>query len=163
MLAIENVHPDPIIVYTDGACKNNGKPNARAAYGVYFGQNDKRNVAKLCDSHQKQTNNVAELLAIINVFFILENEITNNKDYVLIVSDSIYAIRACTSYGEKCAKKNWKFKKEIPNLDLVKQAYLLYLNRPNVQFMHVEAHTNKKDKHSLGNYYADKLATSLLV
>lgn len=24
-------------VYTDGACENNGKPNARAGYGVWFG------------------------------------------------------------------------------------------------------------------------------
>ena len=26
----------PIYVYTDGACTNNGKPNAKAGYGVWF-------------------------------------------------------------------------------------------------------------------------------
>lgn len=25
-------------VYTDGSCENNGKPNAIAGYGVYFGE-----------------------------------------------------------------------------------------------------------------------------
>ena len=30
-----------INVYTDGACVDNGKPYARAGYGVYFGKNAK--------------------------------------------------------------------------------------------------------------------------
>ena len=34
------------IVYTDGACSNNGKPYARAGYGVYFGKDDPRNVSE---------------------------------------------------------------------------------------------------------------------
>lgn len=25
-------------VYTDGSCENNGRPNAVAGYGVYFGE-----------------------------------------------------------------------------------------------------------------------------
>jgi len=32
-----------INVYTDGACSNNGKSNAKAGYGVYFSENDRRN------------------------------------------------------------------------------------------------------------------------
>tara|TARA_Y100000992_G_scaffold201149_1_gene137144 strand:- start:10 stop:507 length:498 start_codon:yes stop_codon:yes gene_type:complete len=156
ILSIENIHPDPITVYTDGACSNNGRKNARAGIGIYFGQNDSRNVS--CISPGKQTNNVAELTSIIKTYFILEKEINEDKSYVLIVSDSIYAIRACTTFGEKCATKKWKDKKPIPNVELVKQAYVLFLNKPNVQFLHVDAHTGKQDIHSLGNYYADKLA-----
>ena len=37
---------EEIVVYTDGACVNNGKPDARAGYGVYFGEGDKRNVSE---------------------------------------------------------------------------------------------------------------------
>ena len=55
-------------VYTDGACSNNGKLNAKAGFGVYFGKNDSRNISKRVIG--KQTNNVAELLAIIEVFSI---------------------------------------------------------------------------------------------
>ena len=32
---------EEIVVYTDGACVNNGKRDARAGYGVYFGEGDK--------------------------------------------------------------------------------------------------------------------------
>lgn len=28
-----------VIVFTDGACENNGKPNAKAGIGVWFGDN----------------------------------------------------------------------------------------------------------------------------
>ena len=35
-------------VFTDGSCLNYGKSNAKAGYGVYFGDNDKAdNLAKL--------------------------------------------------------------------------------------------------------------------
>lgn len=31
-----------LVLYSDGACQNNGRPNARAGVGVYFGMNDTR-------------------------------------------------------------------------------------------------------------------------
>jgi len=37
----------PTIVYSDGSCLNNGKPNARAGVGVYFGAGDPRFVPSL--------------------------------------------------------------------------------------------------------------------
>ena len=55
-----------INVYTDGACSNNGKPGAKAGIGVYFGVEDERNVSRKISG--KQTNNRAELLAIMEVF-----------------------------------------------------------------------------------------------
>lgn len=36
----------PTIVYSDGSCLNNGKPNARAGLGVYFGAGDPRFVLR---------------------------------------------------------------------------------------------------------------------
>lgn len=88
-------------VYTDGACSNNGKDNASAGIGIFFGINDKRNLSKKIDG--KQTNNTAELSAIIEAYYIIENDIMNGKK-IAIVSDSEYALR-CVSYGEKCEKK----------------------------------------------------------
>ena len=76
-----------INVYTDGACVDNGKPYARAGYGVYFGANDSRNVS---ESYKGlQTNNVAELLAIIKAMTILKENIMNGE-VVNIYSDSKY-------------------------------------------------------------------------
>ena len=89
------------IVYTDGACSNNGKEYARAGYGVYFGENDERNVSESYTG--PQTNNVAELLAIIKALTILQEEIMLGYK-VVIYSDSTYAIRCCTTYGKKCYK-----------------------------------------------------------
>ena len=85
----------------------------------------------------------------------------------MICSDSNYAILCCTTYGEKCATKEWKNpnskKKPIPNLELVQKAYYLFKDKKNIQFLKVKAHTTNTDKHSIGNYYADKLATDAVL
>jgi len=140
-------------VYTDGACSNNGKSYPLAGIGIFFGINDIRNVSKKIEG--KQTNNIAELTAIIETYSIIENDIINGKK-VAIVSDSEYAIKCVSSYGEKCFKNGWNV--EIPNKELVKNAYEIYKDKLNVKFIHIKAHTNNADIHSLGNDHADKLA-----
>jgi ribonuclease HI len=141
-------------VYTDGSCKRNGKTNPDAGIGIYFGDDDSRNVSKKI--YGKQTNNSAELSAIIEVFDIIKDEIEQGEKYT-IVTDSEYVIKCVSTYGEKMEKINWK--KDIPNKELVQMAYLKYKNIPNITFMHVMAHTNAKSIHAVGNAQADKLAT----
>ena len=63
-------------VYTDGACSNNGKLNAKAGYGIYFGENDNRNTYKRIEG--KQTNNIAEITAIIEAYYLIEDDISDN-------------------------------------------------------------------------------------
>lgn len=145
-------------VYTDGACTNNGKNNALAGIGIFFGINDIRNISKKIEG--KQTNNTAELSAIIETYFIIKKDIMNGKK-IAIVSDSKYAINCASSYGEKCYKQNWNV--DIPNKELVKTAYEMYKDKSNIQFIHIKAHTNNTDIHSLGNYNADKLANMAIV
>jgi ribonuclease HI len=149
---IIDFNPD-YYVYTDGACSNNGKANAVAGIGIYFGIDDSRNVSKKIEG--KQTNNTAELGAIIETYYIIENDLSNGKK-IAIISDSEYAIKCVTSYGEKCYKKDWAV--NIPNKELVKTAYDMYKNKPNIKFIHIRAHTNNTDLHSIGNHNADKLA-----
>ena len=145
-----------IYVYTDGSCINNGKPNAKAGIGIFFGMNDPRNVSKRIEG--KQTNNTGELTAILEAIKILHKEIKNDLA-VVIVSDSEYAIKCATYYGKKMASIDWKPKdKTIPNLELVKELYTITSNYKNISFMHIEAHTDKKDRHSFGNHNADLLA-----
>ena len=148
-------------VYTDGACSNNGRKNAKAGIGVYFGEKDPRNISKKITG--KQTNNRAELSAVIEAFYKIEPDLKDGKD-ITVVTDSNYVIKCVGSYGEKCFKNNWisnmksgKVKKEIPNIDLLKKAYLLYKNS-NIKFLHIKAHTGLQDAHSLGNEAADQLA-----
>ncbi|KAJ7141887.1 hypothetical protein C8R43DRAFT_892320 [Mycena crocata] len=51
-------------VYTDGSAINNGKNNAQAGAGVYFGDNDPRNMAIHIPNDVGCTNNVGEMVAI---------------------------------------------------------------------------------------------------
>ena len=136
-------------VYCDGSCIYNGKSNAKASIGIYFGENDKRNVS---ESIEGNTNNIAELVAMIRVYDIIKDE-----PYT-IVSDSKYALLCVGSYGKKCEEKGWS---DIPNKELVKKLYYTYKNT-SIQFLHVYSHTNKKDIHSIGNQNADKLARSCM-
>ena len=142
-----------IYVYTDGACTNNGHKNASAGIGIYFGDDDQRNVSAKIDG--KQSNNTAELSAIIRTYEILKNDIEMGKE-VTIVSDSVYAIRCAGEYGLKNANCNWV--RDIPNKELVRQIYELYSAQSNVNFMHIKAHTGNRDIHSIGNDHADRLA-----
>jgi len=132
-----------IYVYCDGSCIHNGKSNAKAGIGIYFGENDPRNVSETINGH---SNNVAELIAMIRVYHYVKKDIT-------IVSDSKYALHCVKEYGKKQEIYLWK--NNIPNQELVKQLYQTYKDT-NIQFMHVYAHTNKKDIHSIGNSMADK-------
>jgi ribonuclease HI len=144
-----------IYVYTDGACIKNGKDNSEASIGIYFGDNDNRNISEKIDG--KKTNNTAEIKAIIKVYDILKNEIEKGNK-IIIGSDSTYAINCATKYRSGQKRKGG----DIPNKELVQQIYNIYKQYPNVEFIHVKAHTDNKDKHSLGNEQADLLANKAL-
>ena len=106
-------------VYTDGACSNNGRKNAKAGIGVYFGEKDDRNISERIDG--LQTNNRAELSAVIAAYHKIKPELDLNKE-ITIVTDSNYVIKCVGSYGEKCFNNNWSSstKTGIPNVDLLK-------------------------------------------
>ena len=145
--SIIDIHDDDFTpdyyVYTDGACSKNGSSQANAGLGIFFRDNDPRNTSKRVQG--KQTNNTAELGAIIETYNLIKDDILYGKE-ISIVSDSNYAIRCVTSYGQKCENKEWK--DDIPNKEMVKIAYELYKNVPNVRFLHVMAHTTNTDIHS---------------
>jgi len=157
VVSLNRESPTDYYVYTDGACSKNGMRGASAGIGVYFGECDVRNVSMRLPG--KQTNNVAELTAIIRAFPFIESDIRSGKR-VAIVTDSEYSIKCASSYGERCAKKGWV--DDIPNKELVRQIYTLYSREPNIRFIHVKAHTGLSDMHSVGNHHADRLATAAL-
>lgn len=97
--------------------------------------------------------------ALIETYGLIADDLEICKR-VGIVSDSEYAIRCVTTYGEKCFQKGWQ--QEIPNKELVKMAYEIYHNVANVCFIHVRAHTNGTDDHSVGNDHADRLANQAI-
>ena len=137
-----------INIYTDGSCINNGKKNAKCGYGIYIPSKHIKISEKI--NTIKQSNNIAELIAIIEAHKFIETNIVN------IYTDSKYCILCLTTYGAKMNNINWT--KKIPNLELVKKAYILYNGMENVNFIHIKSHTNNKDIHSIGNKIADNLA-----
>jgi ribonuclease HI len=147
-----------INVYIDGACFNNGQHNAKAGYGVYFGQDDTRNEYGAING--KQSNNTGELTAFIRSIEILENDIQKNTK-IHIYTDSAYVIKCATTYGEKLELHDWKTEKgsNPPNLELLQKAYYLYKKaKHTVSLNKIAAHTGLTDEHSLGNEGADRLA-----
>ena len=150
---IQHLSSKPVLVYTDGACINNGRVNAKAGWGVYVPSLDIKLKGKIIG---KQTNQVAELTALIKAYHAIHHIIQDGNP-VVIYTDSLYGIRCCTTYGEKCNKKQWSDK--IPNMDLVKQAWHLFSSK-NIEFKHIKAHTGCRDEHSIGNEEADRLAVS---
>ena len=135
-----------IKVYTDGSCINNGKEGSKGGIGVYFGENDERNVSKSLNL-ERVTNNIAELSALNEALEILDNY---DKD-IIIYTDSKYVILCCTSYGDKQNLNNWK--NEIPNKNLVKKVYEKFKRKNNISLEYVKSHNN-----IFGNEMADKLA-----
>ena len=135
-----------IKVYTDGSCINNGKKGSKAGIGIFFGNEDKRNVSRKLNL-DRVTNNVAELSALIEALDILKNE---SRD-VIIYTDSKYCILCCTSYGDKQRLKDWS--DNIPNKDLVMEVYNKYREKDNIRLEYVMGHSNIYE-----NEMADKLA-----
>jgi ribonuclease HI len=146
-----------IYVYTDGSCMHNGKPNAIAGIGIYFGDDDPRNVSRRVVG--KQSNNTGELGALIEAHEILSEEIARGE-LVTVCTDSTYALRCVGEYGDKCAASGWT--KDIPNKDMVRRAHAMYKATPNVEVHKVRAHTGGKDPHSVGNDHADRLANEAI-
>ena len=151
-------HQVDYFVYTDGACINNGLPGAKAGIGIYISDDNPNNISRRING--KQTNNCAELIAIIDTYQLIKNDLKLGKK-ITIVTDSAYSLKCIGYYGKQQEDNNWN--NDIPNISLVKKIYKLYQNEGNVSFLHVNSHTGKQDKHSIGNDKADKLAYNSLI
>ena len=70
-----------IHVYTDGSCYGNGAKESYGGIGIFFGQNDPRNIgAPYMDN---PTNNRAELAAIVKTLKILSKEIKARRPIII--------------------------------------------------------------------------------
>lgn len=134
------------VVYTDGSSLRNGKKGAVAGCGVFFGNDDPRNISEPL-AGEEQTNNRAELQAIVLA-------LENTSGDLTIRSDSNYSIQSLTTWLPKWKKNNFKTSTSHPvkNLDLINRASDLMSNR-NVSLEYVKGHST-----DYGNRQADMLA-----
>ncbi|KAF9072783.1 ribonuclease H-like domain-containing protein, partial [Rhodocollybia butyracea] len=93
---------EPLVVYSDGACKGNGKVGSIAGIGVWWGNNDPRNLAERCPGDQ--TNNRAELIAICRV---LETT-PYRKGPLTIKTDSKYCIQCFNDWLPRWQQNGWR-------------------------------------------------------
>jgi ribonuclease HI len=143
-------------IFTDGACSNNGKPTARAGWGVYFGPDDPRNTsAKL--SGVIQTNQRAELSALLAA---LTHIADGDDETVVVWSDSKYCVLGYNEWLAGWIQNGWMTSsgKPVKNQDLWKsvrlQQYKITTTHPGiVKVVWVKGHSC-----SAGNDEADRLA-----
>lgn len=147
---------EQLIIFTDGACENNGKPDAKAGVGVFLGTDDPRNISLPLEK-TPHTNNRAELWALKLALDIVAQE---NPLKATIHTDSQYAMNALTLWNIKWKKNGWMTasKKPVLNKDIIVEldSLLTQLKKTiEIEFIHVKGHTGELD----GNHYADRLAT----
>ena len=159
-----------INIFTDGSTLNNQtKGKRRGGVGVYFGENDPRNISLSLveDDNNKVTNQVTELLAcVLGIETILSSE-KISKRKINIYTDSMYIVNIINTWAKGWVKNNWKKSdgKTIDNLDIVKKLYYYTINI-KVNMIHVRSHQKEPSKSDsnyfswYGNKQADELAVN---
>lgn len=148
-------------VFTDGACKSNGKAMAQASYAGYFPDNKELSFAKKMPEGELQTNQRAELKAIHDsVKIASDNSITE----LHIFTDSVYSKNCLTVWLSGWVKNKWKTAEgnDVKHRDLIEPTSVL-LSKMEYTITYVKAHTGKTDELSIGNDVADKMATGVLI
>ncbi len=135
-------------VFTDGASEGNPGPGGWGA--VYVVAGEIRDQAHGSEKHT--TNNRMELIAMIAGLRMLPAD-----SAVPVYTDSQLVVNILTKWADGWRAKGWQKKSPGPiaNLELVKEAYALTRQRPNVAILWIRAHSGSR-----WNEYADALATA---
>lgn len=144
----------PIVVYTDGACSNNGKATAKAGVGVFWGDGHPKNVSR--PVHGVATNNVAELEAVEDALDAIADMRPLRRGGFRIATDSQYAIQCVTTWFDGWRARGWKTASGSPvkNIDLIRRIHdKLDALGTAVALIHVRGHSGVP-----GNEAADRLA-----
>ncbi len=160
------------ICFTDGACRGNGKKNAKGAYAVCFTHGVFNNT-EIYGALANATNIRAEAEALIQAMKFLRKK-KKHFDCAYIMTDSQFWIDMLTSYIPKWLKKGDSFD-DHANPDTCKKIYKYWKKlskRREMHIIHVPAHDKKGwSKFKEGTYekfcfdyndYVDQLATYAL-
>ncbi len=136
--------PQPIEMFTDGACRGNPGPGG---WGVLLRHGDTEKT--LHGGEPLSTNNRMELTAVIKGL----ETLTRSCDLV-ITSDSKYVLLGITEWMGNWKKRNWRTasKKPVLNVDLWKQLDEL-VAKHRIEWCWVKGHSGHEE-----NEIADRLA-----
>ena len=135
-------------VFTDGASEGNPGPGGWGAVLVVDGEV----IAQDSGYDAHTTNNRMELVALIAGL-----KMVPPGAEVTLYTDSQLIVNIITKWAEGWKEKGWKKKSPGPiaNLELVKEAYALSRQKPEVSIRWIKAHSGNR-----WNEYADSLATA---
>lgn len=163
--------PRTFHIFTDGACSDNGRKNARGGFGVhvYSKRGSGLDISQPLLKSEPQTNNRGELRAIQAALDIIEsNEQFWSRDFdeYCIWSDSEYSIHCLTKWAPGWRRNGWKKSDGgvIQNIDLIKPVYEKLARMSRVRLQHVRAHQRGRENEFPydGNAEADRLARTSL-
>jgi ribonuclease HI len=148
-----------IIVFTDGSCSGNGRHNAVGGIGIHFPNGELNDISKIYKS-KLCTNQKTELYAILTALRYIRQNFGLSGYKVIIKTDSKYSIDCITKWVNGWKKNGWLTKNKTPvanreYIELLSKYYDYY----DIEFEHVDAHTNGDDDDSIANGRADSLAT----
>ncbi len=140
---------DKVIIYTDGACKNN--PGI-GGWGVLLQY--KQHIKEHYGAESFTTNNRMELMAAIQGL-----EILKRPCEVELYSDSTYVLKGITEWLPNWKRRNWRTAKKgsVKNIDLW-QRLDQAMSRHQVEWKWVKGHSG-----IAGNEHADQLANQAIV
>lgn len=132
--------PFDVEIWTDGACTNNGRPDAKASWGFVSGDYEEAGLVE-----GKQTNNRGEAFAI---YYALDWAVKKGYRRIRLHSDSQITLHGVLKHPEK-VKENRDIFQKIH--DIVTE------NNLEIEYQKVLGHSGDPN-----NERADKVATSLL-
>ncbi|KAI0883013.1 RNase H domain protein [Annulohypoxylon maeteangense] len=105
------------LVFTDGACLNNGMPNPRAGWGIVYGPGHRDGGPEIeCGRLENkgpfgddgiQSSNRAELRAVIAALRV-RNWPGEGLNTIVIATDSTYVVDGSTKWAKTWIKNDWK-------------------------------------------------------
>lgn len=154
-----------IRLFTDGACKSNGKKAARGSYAGFFPDNKEWSFAEKIPENESQTNQRGELKAIAEGVKIAIEKSGSPSEFVLhIYTDSTYSRDCLTAWLPSWLKNDWKTAtgKPVVHRDLIEETSKLLPRFKGYVIEYVKAHTGKQDELSIFNDIVDKMAVQVL-
>lgn len=135
-------------VFTDGAAEGNPGPGGWGAVLVV----DNEVIAEDRGSEPHTTNNRMELTAMVAGLRMIPHDAE-----IDVYTDSQLVANTLNQWAQGWEARGWNKKSAGPiaNLELVKEAYALYRQRPNARIQWIPAHSGNR-----WNEYADALATA---
>jgi ribonuclease HI len=162
-------------IYTDGACPNNGTPEAQGGFGMAAPHPERDDWAKdnypwgelLRERYGEPTNQKCELIAVIFTVFGFAEEVLTHPEHSLwdeegqaklnirVYSDSMYVVQGVNTWMHNWKRNGWKNskKKPISNMKMWKDLdNMLSFERLRgvFSFVHVPGHSG-----NTGNDIAD--------